>query len=144
MKLEVGKFIRTPYGIRKIVNITKDDGYGKPRVKVIELDDFLNIGYKFNYKFYTDEKIIKECKASYNIIDILEKGDYVNSKEVIEIYQAGNKFKGSSMYSFREKTIELDNDNYETIPQDCLLTNEDIKSVITHEQMEQISYEVGE
>ena len=86
MKLEVGKFIRTPYGIRKIVNITKDDGYGKPRVKVIELDDFLNTGYKFNYKFYTDEKIIKECKASYNITDILEVGDIISFYEDIDNY----------------------------------------------------------
>lgn len=124
MKLEVGQFIRTPYGIRKIVNITKDDGYGKPRVKVIELDDFLNTGYKFNYEFYTDEKIIKECKTSFNIIDILEKGDYVNGHEV--------KSKQSGV-----KRIDIGEDeNY------VWLYEENIKSVITHEQMEQMAYKV--
>lgn len=82
MKLEVGEFIRTPYGIRKIVNITKDDGYGKPKVRVIELDRHLNTPYKFDYIFYTDENVIKKCKTSYNIIDILEVGDYVNGYKI--------------------------------------------------------------
>lgn len=138
MKLKIGQFIRTPYGIRKIVNITKDDGYGKPRVKVIELDDFLNTGYKFNYEFYTDEKIIKECKPSFNIIDILEKGDYVNGSEVL---------------CFESKYIEEDDKFVPigVITENCYLENtnswiieKDIKSIVTHEQMEQISYKVGE
>ena len=131
MKLEVGMYVRTKNGMKigKIAQIHKAVNHKS----WYELKNGLRV--------YSYEKI-KE--PSYNIIDILEIGDYVNSKEVIEIYQAGNKFKGSSMYSFREKTIELDNDNYETIPQDCLLTNEDIKSVITHEQMEQMAYKVGE
>jgi hypothetical protein len=138
MKLEVGMYVRTPYGIRKIVNITKDDGYGKPRVKVIELDDFLNTDYKFNYKFYTDEKIIKECKASYNIIDILEVGDYVNGSEILD---------------FKYKFIE-ENDNFTNfavVTENCYLEDTDswiieknIKSVITHEQIEQMEYRIGE
>lgn len=133
MKLKIGQFIRTPYGIRKIVNITKDDGYGKPRVKVIELDDFLNTGYKFNYEFYTDEKIIKECKSSYNIIDILEVGDYVNGSEVIEIEKD---------YKFIDGTIRdilwTDTKMHKAI------WDETIKSIVTKEQMEQMAYKVGE
>lgn len=120
MKLKIGQFIRTPYGIRKIVNITKDDGYGKPRVKVIELDDFLNTGYKFNYEFYTDEKIIKECKPSYNIIDILEVGDYVNGLYIISI----DKEEGT------------------VICYTSTFFEEDIMTIITHEQMEQMAYKV--
>ena len=131
MKLEVGQFVRTPYGIRKIVNITKDDGYGKPRVKVIELDDFLNTGYKFNYKFYTDEKIIKECKASYNIIDILEIGDYVNGDEIGYIDDCEG--------AMREFYYDYENPN-----EDVGHWQEEIKTVITHEQMEQMAYKVGE
>ena len=128
MKLEVGKFIRTPYGIRKIVNITKDDGYGKPKVRVIELDRHLNTPYKFDYIFYTDENVIKKCKASYNIIDILEVGDMVNSLIVAEISEDNETNK---------KYINL----YGSL---CNWENEDIKSVITHEQMEQMAYKVGE
>ena len=127
MKLEIGKFIRTPYGIRKIVNITKDDGYGKPKVRVIELDRHLNTPYKFDYIFYTDENVIKKCKTSYNIIDILEVGDYVNGYYVEDVLKTFVNVAAGSNY-FQSPTI------YE----------KDIKSVITHEQIEQMSYKVGE
>ena len=143
MKLEVGQFIRTPYGIRKIVDITKDEGYGKPRVRVIKLDDFLNTGYKFNYEFYTDEKIIKECKSSFNIIDLMKVGDYVNGVEIIKIYEKGDSFAGNCDYIFKEKTIEVCNDNYELIPFEALFTNNDIDTIVTKEQFEQMEYKVG-
>ena len=127
MKLEIGKFIRTPYGIRKIVNITKDDGYGKPKVRVIELDRHLNTPYKFDYIFYTDENVIKKCKASYNIIDLIEKNDYINGSWVNEIVDG--------------KPIHEDyNDPFYSFGWE----NEDIKSVITHEQIEQMEYKVGD
>lgn len=127
MKLEVGKFIRTPYGIRKIVNITKDDGYGKPKVRVIELDRHLNTPYKFDYIFYTDENVIKKCKTSYNIIDIIEAGDYVNGRKVVDIFYDAND---NIMEVCVLGSIEYDNN--------------EIKSVITHEQMERMAYKVGE
>ena len=126
MKLEIGKFIRTPYGIRKIVNITKDDGYGKPKVRVIELDRHLNTPYKFDYMFYTDENVIKKCKASYNIIDILEVGDYVNGVKVINI---------------DDEWIIMSNMQ---VPILKSIANGMIKSVITYEQMERMAYKVGE
>ena len=129
MKLEVGKFIRTPYGIRKIVNITKDDGYGKPKVRVIELDRHLNTPYKFDYIFYTDENVIKKCKASYNITDILEEGDYVNGYPIYEIVE----------YEDNTRAIVINDDN-----KSIIWKKQDIKSVITHEQMEQMAYKVGE
>lgn len=127
MKLEIGKFIRTPYGIRKIVNITKDDGYGKPKVRVIELDRHLNTPYKFDYIFYTDENVIKKCKTSYNILDILEIGDYVNGYYVEDVLKTFVNVAVGSNY-FQSPTI------YE----------KDIKSVITHEQIEQMEYRIGE
>lgn len=129
MKLIIGQFIRTPYGIRKIVNITKDDGYGKPRVKVIQLDGFLNTGYKFSFEFYTDEKIIKECKASYNIIDILEVGDYVNGALVVEIIKNNRKLEPRTMIYVNGYVG---------------FYNEEIENVVTKEQFEQMSYKVGE
>lgn len=129
MKLEIGKFIRTPYGIRKIVNITKDDGYGKPKVRVIELDRHLNTPYKFDYIFYTDENVIKKCKTSYNIIDILEKGDYANGYPIYEIVE----------YEDDTRAIVIADDN-----KSIIWKKQNIKSVITHEQMEQMAYKVGE
>ena len=129
MKLEIGKFIRTPYGIRKIVNITKDDGYGKPKVRVIELDRHLNTPYKFDYIFYTDENVIKKCKTSYNIIDILEIGDYVNGYPIYEIVE----------YEDDTRAIVIADDN-----KSIIWKKQNIKSVITHEQMEQMAYKAGE
>ena len=126
MKLEIGKFIRTPYGIRKIINITKDDGYGKPKVRVIELDRHLNTPYKFDYIFYTDENVIKKCKASYNIIDILEKGDYVNGVEIINI--------DDEWITMSDKQVPILKS----------IANGMIKSIVTHEQMEQMAYKVEE
>lgn len=70
-------------------------------------------------------------KASYNIIDILEKGDYVNGHLVKATYLNGVT-----------KYIKLDN-AYEN--GDGVRTyTEDIKSVITKEQFEQMAYKVGE
>ena len=129
MKLEIGKFIRTPYGIRKIVNITKDDGYGKPKVRVIELDRHLNTPYKFDYIFYTDENVIKKCKTSYNIIDILEKGDYVNGYPIYEIVE----------YENDTRAIVIADDN-----KSIIWKKQNIKSVVTKEQFKNMEYRIGE
>ena len=63
-------------------------------------------------------------KASYNIIDILEVGDYVNGSKVMKTHC---------------KLEYIDDDN-----KSIIWKKQDIKSVITHEQMEQIAYKVGE
>ena len=129
MKLEPNMYIRTHFGIRKIKNIKKDNGYGKPRVKVIELDRILDTIFKFDYEFYTDEKVIKECKASHNIIDLIEIGDVITTNnlcgEVTKIDIENNK-------------IWIACCDYET----CRI--EDVKSIVTKEQMESMSYKVGE
>ena len=128
MKLEIGKFIRTPYGIRKIVNITKDDGYGKPKVRVIELDRHLNTPYKFDYIFYTDENVIKKCKTSYNIIDLIEVGDYVNGYLVLNVLDFNDNTRILSLERIYDNKI----------------TEEDIKSIVTKKQFENMEYRIGE
>ena len=131
MKLEIGMYVRTPYGIRKIVNITKDAGY-KPRVKVIEFDRLLNTTYKMDYIFYTDEHTIKKSKASHNIIDLIEVGDYVNRKLVIDI-----KTDYIFDYSEEVKIIYFSENDY-------IYSIAEIKSIVTKEQFESMSYKVGE
>lgn len=77
MKLEVGQFVRfkdkrnITY-IRKIREIPQDNRYAS-----IYLDKEANYSKGLSLK-----NIIK---ASYNIIDILEVGDYVNGMEVTRI-----------------------------------------------------------
>ena len=112
MKLEVGQFVRTK------------DGY----ISQYKYYDTTNIGKLLciplnNKTFANIEDIIK---ASFNIIDILECGDYVNGKEIEQIINNEVYFEASDMaskISFKEK---------------------DIKSIVTHEQMEQMAYKVGE
>lgn len=66
-------------------------------------------------------------KASCNIIDILEVGDYVNGYYVEDISKTFINVATGSNY-FQSPTI------YE----------QNIKSVITHEQIEQMAYKAGE
>lgn len=120
MKLEVGQFIRTNDGyIHKIKKVNQFN------VLVYGRDLF---GEELNIP---NNEIVK---ASYNIIDILEVGDYVNGSEVL---------------GFENEYIEED-DKYVPfgiITENCYLDNnkswiieKDIKSIVTHEQMEQIAY----
>ena len=130
MKLELREnmYVRTKDGIiDKILKL--NESYVKG---VSQKDDF--------YAYDIDNIV----KASYNIIDILEEGDYVNGVEITEIYEKGDSFKGNRDYIFKEKTIEVCNDNYELIPFEALFTNNEIETIVTKEQMEQMAYKVGE
>lgn len=77
-------------------------------------------------------------KASYNIIDILEVDDYVNGSKVIDISIIG---KDKEKWLWVEQMEDSDNkygDDY------VGYNNDQIKSIVTHEQMEQISYRIEE
>ena len=140
MKLEVEKFIRTPYGIRKIVNITKDDGYGKPKVRVIELDRHLNTPYKFDYIFYTDENVIKKCKASYNIIDILEVGDIIKLFMEDDIDGEDTNIFELIAINYNDNEIGVFNSDFQIE----FFPIENLRGILTHEQFEQMAYKVGD
>lgn len=119
MKLEVGQFVRfkdkrnITY-IRKIREIPQDNRYAS-----IYLDKEANYSKGLSLK-----NIIK---ASYNIIDLIEVGDYINGSWVNKIVDG--------------KPIHEDyNDPFYSFGWE----NDDIKTVITHEQMEQMAYKVEE
>lgn len=76
-----------------------------------------------------DNKIVKHSK---NIIDLIEVGDYVNGREVKHIAM----FEGFPDYL---KLIFVDEKHL--IPDDTCENNE-IKTILTHEQFEQNSYKV--
>lgn len=105
-------------------------------------------GYISQYKYYNTTNAYMEkllciplnngtfaniediVKASYNIIDILEVGDYVNGLKVTSIDKTfdGNKLIGlGTNFGFSK----FDND-YK------------ITSIVTHEQFEQMAYKVEE
>ena len=122
MKLEVGQFARLKSGyICKIINI---NDFREPNMKY-----GVEANYLKDVMFIGDDDVVK---ASYNIIDILEVGDYVNGNKV-DFTNNNNKL------SYEDKCIGFyDGDG------DITLFENGIKSVNTHEQMTQIAYRVGE
>ncbi len=119
MKLDFKKnmYIRTKYGIIDKVVFDYNGHCASPTC------EYKHISCAKNY-YYEDDVV----NASYNIIDILKVGDYANGLPIkrIDKYLSTNE-KFFSLYG--------SSSDWE---------NEDIESVITHEQMEQMKYRVGE
>lgn len=107
MKLEVGMYVRTDMGIGKII--------------VGEQIDFGSKG-KSLIRYRTPIE-----KSSFNLIDLIEVGDYVNGHLVTATYNPN----GDEMYH-----ISLQNGK------DYILIHNDdeIKSILTHEQYEANCY----
>ena len=121
MKLEVGQFARLKSGyICKIINI---NDFREPNMKY-----GVEANYLKDVMFIGDDDIVK---ASYNIIDILEEGDYVNGDKIGYI--------DDCECTMREYYYDYENPN-----EDVGHWQEEIKSITTHEQMEQMAYKVGE
>lgn len=118
MKLEVGMYVRLKNDAENIVIINRIANVFETTI-LTENDGSIYQGE------YTKENVIK---ASYNIIDILEVGDMVNSLIITKISEDNET---------KKKYINL----YGSL---CEWENEDIKSVITHEQMKQMAYKVKE
>ena len=98
-------------------------------------DEYIKYENGFGIPYESKEYIVK---AGYNIIDILECGDYVNGSEILD-------FK----YEFSEENDNIT--NFAVVTENCYLEDTDswiieknIKSVITHEQIEQMEYRIGE
>ena len=121
--LNVGMYIRTKDGIIDKVIIDYNGHCANPNCK------HKHISCAKNY--YDEDKIVK---ASYNIIDILEEGDYVNGSKVIDISIIG---KDKEKWVWVEQMEDTDNkygDDY------VGYNNEQIKSIVTKEQFESMEY----
>lgn len=121
MKLEAGQFVRTKDGI--IAKVDYIDG------NTIFFDKDLYRTYGDSIDFLEKDNLERIVKASYNIIDILEIGDYVNGRKV---YQVGYNFQDDFV-------LKMSKSNYD----DFIYPNE-IETIVTHDQMEQMEYKVGE
>jgi hypothetical protein len=116
MKLEVGMYVRTKWGcICELININE---FREPSMKY-----GVEANYLRDVMFIGDEDILK---ASDNIIDLIEVGDYVNGKLVVD------KWEEPDWYGY---FIKLEGEK--TIP-----TIRKIESVVTKEQFESMSYKV--
>lgn len=113
MKLEVGMYVR----------------YGGVIKKIKELVDFNEREYKLN-GFYINTKSIQD--ASYDIIDLIKVGDYVNGYKV--------SLKGYDYAHFVQCDYPVENgttNHYKFYKQA-------IKSVVTKELFEIAEYRIGE
>lgn len=117
MKLEIGMYIRTK------------DGY----ISQYKYYDTMNMGKILcmplsNRTFANIEDI---AKFSYNIIDLIEIGDYVNGYKIGYI----DDCKGAMREFYYD---------YENPKEDVGHWEEEIKSIVTKEQFEYMEYRIGE
>ena len=117
MELKEGMYVRTKDGIIAKVDYIDDN--------TIFFDKYLYKTYSDSIDFLEKDNLERIIKASYNIIDILEVGDYVNGVEIINI--------DDEWITMSDKQVPILKS----------IANGMIKSVITHEQIEQISYRIG-
>nr|DAP38798.1 MAG TPA: hypothetical protein [Caudoviricetes sp.] len=124
MKLEVGQFVRIKDGIIDKVIIDYNGHCANPNC------EYKHISCAKNY--YDEDKIVK---ASYNIIDILEVGDYVNGMEVTRI--SGTRYDKNDLHCYCEHN---GNENWQQV----MIPVKNIKSIVTKEQFEEMSYKIKE
>ena len=122
-KISSREYIRTEYGI--IGKILEDEDIGENGVYIDTtfLDDYAD---ETNFVKYEDIK-----KHSFNIIDLIEEGDYVNGNEIA--LEAPNPDPlCDPIYGYFDRYGELVG----------IIENEDIKSIVTKEQFKSVEYEV--
>ena len=117
-EIKVGEYVRSLINgqINKVSEIR--DLLEEPNVKYYRFDTFRG--------FCSTE--IDSVKHSFNIIDLIEVGDYVNGMEVLEIYTPRD------LWEPIEIRVDSRYMNY--------LTSEDIKTILTKEQFKNAMYEV--
>ena len=122
MKIEVGMYVRTNLG--NIGKIVEEYTHQNHKVSYPEPQEWvLDTGYILNEALmYNNEEI---TKASYNIIDLIEVGDYVN---VLKVH--GITDFGLQVYMFGDCPETLDNNEIETI--------------VTKEQFSSMEYKINE
>lgn len=130
-KLEKGMYVRTKNGcICQILRTTYSKYLSRNKELCYEVDRPINV----NNELY-DEDIMK---ASHNIIDLIEDGDYVNGEMVMEAdwsddngeYEEGLAFP---LYDGEDKNVIIS-----WLP----LKYTKIKTIVTKEQFEAMKYEV--
>lgn len=96
-------------------------------LKIMEVYDYTilteNDGSIFQGEYGKDEII----NHSYNIIDLIEVGDYVNGRKV---FQAGYNFQD-------DYVLKMSESDYEDF-----IYKKDIKSIVTKEMFENMEYKI--
>ena len=118
--IKVGEYVRTKeYGIRKVVYENRDCFLFDGTVINENLTGTIR-----DCAWLKSDIRLQNIKHSKNIIDLIEVGDYVNGRYVKEIKQ----------YKDGKYILALIG----------IIGEQDIKTIVTHEQFESIEYKVEE
>lgn len=116
----------------KIGEYTRINGkIGKVKDIVLNGNNYEDSGiYLENEKFILGKEEIYKLKSSYNIIDLIEEGDYVNGVEVIS----------KEFDNFNKEYLQCGVGDYVI----CTFEVKDIKTILTKEQYENNCYKVDD
>ena len=122
--MNVGDYVRTKYGISKCIKAIP-----------IRENSFM---YEFDKEVYEDVTYLtanelEKYKSSPQIIDLIEVGDYVNGDYVTKEVPKDKR---------KKQIIIVDSTCVEC--GDLPFNNDEIETIVTHEQMEAIQYRVEE
>ena len=126
MKLEVGMYVR----FNDLINYSKNNIVMIDKIKFISevmcgLEETLSI----TFEKYNEDVLKKDIiKASYNIIDLIEVGDYVNGSPVCQI----KKDEHNRIWIYTDSNYKYG------------YLEEDIVDVVTKEQFDREKYIVKE
>lgn len=129
MELKVGMYIRSKdkngvQYIRKIVELPEETRYGS----IVVDKDIHNV-------FWVSKKNV--LKASFDLIDLIKTGDYVNGHKVINIIETD--VCGDEELTDRNIIIEQSNP---LAYNKAILSDDVIENIVTKEQFESTKYEV--
>ena len=120
MEIQVGEYVKSTDGfIAKVEEIDED---------FIDFDSPIIIGYDGLCSYFGRDQLHFIAKHSFNIAEILEEDDYVNGMRVSYVRFPNDPYEPTEIYVL-DKHINF-------------IFASDIKSVVTHEQMEAMEYEV--
>jgi hypothetical protein len=131
--LKVNMYVRTKKGsIAKILGVDYSDEFGGLEISnilAVYFDTMIDGVDKDIYKgcMY----LLKDCKASFNIIDLIEAGDYVNGEQV--------------KYIEKYERPQFPDDEYGIFTANMWLKPfklGDIKAILTKEQFNSLEYKV--
>jgi hypothetical protein len=121
-ELEIGMYVRTKDYSHYRSKIGKIDG-------LVRTPNTYHLDCEESHCITTIDSIEK---ASYNIIDLIEEGDYVNGYKVVRVDEKCSLYPKTlkAIYNAREDMFDI--------------FNEDIKEILTKEEYENNVYKVGD
>ena len=129
MKLEVGMYVRTKDGIIDKVIIDYNGHCANPNC------EYKHISCAKNY--YDEDTV---TKSSYNIIDVLECGDIIKLFMEGDIDEEDTNIFELIAINYNDNEIGVFNSDFQIE----FFPIENLREILTHEQIEQMAYKVGE